>query len=290
MSVLATLILALVAALACGFVAWPILAQRNVRGRFVLGAAAAVFVLGVGGGLYLVFGHPALATRTLQGEQARDLNALIGRLAAAVRAHPDDPRGWALLGEAYTTAHDPEDAAKAFARAIAAAQGRGLNLAFLYSAYGEALAQSAAGAVTPDAEAAFTQALALDPRDQASRYYLGLAAAGRGNSAQALLYWKSLIGDLPANAPVHAELVDRIAALTARGGEAPDVGAMVARLAAQLKSAPDNAPGWLRLIRAYAVLGDRDKARAALADARKAAAGRSDQLAALDAEAKKLGL
>ncbi len=89
---------------------------------------------------------------------------------------------------------------------------------------------------------------------------------------------------------MRADLVDRIAALTARGGKAPDVGAMVAGLAARLKTYPDDPPGWQRLIRAYAVLGDRDKARAALNDARTIATGHDDQLAALDAEAKELGL
>ena len=65
---------------------------------------------------------------------------------------------------------------------------------------------------------------------------------------------------------------------------------MVAGLAARLKANPDDAAGWQRLIRAYAVLGDKDKARAALSDARKAMAAQSDQIAALDAEQKQLGL
>jgi cytochrome c-type biogenesis protein CcmH len=291
MTVLAYIILVLVAAVACAFVAWPILAQRANRGRYVLGAAAVVFVLGIGGGLYAELGRPALAVRTLKGPKDHDLNALIGRLNTAVRANAQDPRGWALLGQAYATARDPSDAAKAFGRAIEAAQARGQSFSFLYSAYGETLTQVSSGAVTPEAEAAFTQAFALDPKDTASRYYLGLAAAARGNANQALLYWNSLLTDVPANSAVHADLVDRIAGLAARsGGAAPDIATMVAGLAARLKANPDDAPGWQRLVRAYAVLGDKDRARAALADARKAANGRSDQLAALDAEQKALGL
>jgi cytochrome c-type biogenesis protein CcmH len=65
---------------------------------------------------------------------------------------------------------------------------------------------------------------------------------------------------------------------------------MVAGLAARLKSNPDDGAGWQRLIRAYAVLGDKHKARGALAEARKAMSARSDQIAALDAEQKQLGL
>jgi cytochrome c-type biogenesis protein CcmH len=103
--------------------------------------------------------------------------------------------------------------------------------------------------------------------------------------------WNSLLADLPANSPVRSDLVDRIAALTARsGGGPPDVGAMVVRLAERLKTDPNDPSGWQRLIRAYAVLGDKAKAQAALGNARKAMVGRGDVLAALDAEQKELGL
>ena len=291
MIALAFAILAAIALVAGGFVAWPILRAGANRGRFVLAAAAVLFVLGVGGGMYLLLGQPQLAVRTLEGSDAKDLNALIGRLGVAVREHPADPRGWALLGQAYLTAHDPADAAKAFARGIDAAKAVGMPPALFYSAYGEALTQASAGAVTPEAETAFAQALALDPKDQAARYYLGLAEAARGNTPKALALWNALLADLPANSPVRAELVDRIATLTAKAGSgAPDIGAMVAGLAARLKDHPDDAQGWLRLVRAYAVLGDKAKAQAAYRDACKSMATRSDVLAALDAERNELGL
>jgi len=291
MTALAFAIFALVALVAAGFVAGPILWRLKGRQGLVLGAAAILFVIGAGGALYLMLGHPALAVRTLKGDKDRSTNALIGRLAAAVRAHPRDPRGWALLGQYYFTARDPNDSASAFARAIDAAAAQGQHYSFLYSAYGEALTQASAGAVSPEAEAAFTQALALDPKDVSARYFLGLASAARGNAPVALGYWNSLLADTPANSDLHAELVDRIAALTARsGGGVPNIAGMVAGLAARLKADPNDAEGWQRLIRAYAVLGDQPKARAALADARKAFAGHADALTAFEAEAKSLGL
>jgi len=291
MTFLTYVILALIAASAGAFVAWPVLRSRANLGHVVLAAAAMLFVLGAGGALYLQFGHPELATRTLQGDEARDLNALIGRLAVVVRNRPSDPRGWAILGRAYLTAGDPSDAAKSFARAITAQRASGVVQPFLYSAYGEALTQDSAGAVTPEAEAAFSEALAGDAKDRAARYYLGLAAAARGNSDKALELWQSLLADVPPSSAVHQELVDRIAALTARkGGQAPDISAMVAGLAARLKASPNDGPGWQRLIRAYAVLGEKDKARQAIADARKAMAAQPEQIAALAAEQKSLGL
>ena len=43
---------------------------------------------------------------------------------------------------------------------------------------------------------------------------------------------------------------------------------MVDRLATRLKQNGDDVEGWLRLVRAYMVMGDRDKAKSALTDAR----------------------
>jgi cytochrome c-type biogenesis protein CcmH len=65
---------------------------------------------------------------------------------------------------------------------------------------------------------------------------------------------------------------------------------MVAALAARLKTDPNDAQGWQRLIRAYSVLGDKTKAQAALANARAAMKSNATALAALNAEAKNDGL
>ncbi len=65
---------------------------------------------------------------------------------------------------------------------------------------------------------------------------------------------------------------------------------MVEGLDARLKEDPSDLSGWLRLIRARAVLGERDKAKAALAKARQAFAGKPDALARLDALAGDLDL
>jgi len=57
---------------------------------------------------------------------------------------------------------------------------------------------------------------------------------------------------------------------------------MVARLADKLKQDASDVAGWERLLRAYMVLGEHDKAQAAAADARKALAGDPDKLRRLD--------
>src|ERR1041384_125195 len=57
---------------------------------------------------------------------------------------------------------------------------------------------------------------------------------------------------------------------------------MVDRLAARLKQDGSDLDGWLRLVRAYTVLGERDRALSALTDARRALGQDADKLRRLD--------
>jgi cytochrome c-type biogenesis protein CcmH len=65
---------------------------------------------------------------------------------------------------------------------------------------------------------------------------------------------------------------------------------MVARLAQKMAENGSDVDGWLRLIKAYSVLGERDKALSAAASARNALAGNSDNLRRIGELAKELGL
>ena len=65
---------------------------------------------------------------------------------------------------------------------------------------------------------------------------------------------------------------------------------MVDRLATRLKQNGDDVEGWLRLVRAYMVLGDRDKAMGALKDARQAVANNAERLRQLNEGLKDIGL
>jgi cytochrome c-type biogenesis protein CcmH len=65
---------------------------------------------------------------------------------------------------------------------------------------------------------------------------------------------------------------------------------MVERLAERLRKDGSDVEGWLRLVRSYVVLGDRDNARSAANEARRALAGQPDKVRRLDELAKGLGL
>jgi cytochrome c-type biogenesis protein CcmH len=288
---------ALVALAAAAFAAWPAWRAAESKGaRLLTMAAVALFVLGVGAGIYLMVGQPKLALREAQGIASRDPNGLAPMLIKRVRANPDDEQAWIFLARIYVTAGDASQAAGAFGRAVLAARKHGRETPDLDNAYGELMVQAAGGQVPPGAVSAFNAALAADPKNVPARYYLGMAAAQKGDRATAQRYWMSVLDDVPANAPLHSDLVDRLASIGAAppsiagAGGAPDISAMVAGLAARLQKNPNDAAGWLRLIRAYSVLGDTDKAKTALATARKTVGADASVKSALDSEAAELKL
>lgn len=280
----------LIALLAIAFAAMPLWRMSEKKGRWLLSGAIALFMLAIGGGTYFLVGRPHLAVRSAEGLNGnmREVNGLVPYLIARVRAHPQDVRAWRYLAQAYMGAGDPGDAAKALAKVIGLT---GKGDAGIDAAYGEALVADNGGQVPQEAEDAFNAALKVDPKNGPARFYLGLAKASHNDRAGAIALWQSLLADVPPNAPLHQILVDRLAMLTSQTpGGAPNPQTMVDMLAAQLKANPDDALGWVRLMRAYTVLGQTDKAKQALASARKAFATNKDAQTAFSTAAKALKL
>jgi len=289
MNIAVVLIFAAIAAVALAFACWP-LWRGNRPGRAVLTASLALLMIAIAAGAYIFVGRPDLATRSFESpeEKMKDSRALVTTLAWEMRQNPGDPRGWYLLGRSYLDLGDAQDAAVAFKRAVPLTPPK--DRPAMLSNYGEALMLAAGGAVTPDAEAAFRDALAGDPKDIKARVYLGQAFAQRRDAAHALELWRSVLADAPPDAPWRGELINRIALLEGLSEPPPNVKAMVAGLAARLKQSPNDMQGWQRLVKSYVVLGEPDKAREALADARRAFAGHQAELMQLDLEARALKL
>jgi cytochrome c-type biogenesis protein CcmH len=140
-----------------------------------------------------------------------------------------------------------------------------------------------------------------------ARYLVGLAAEQDGRKADAADIWRGMLANAPADAPwrplVQAALSrvgvaapklsdDTIAAAKemSEGDRNTMIRGMVERLATRLKDNGDDVEGWLRLVRAYIVLGEREKARGALNDARQATAKDAARLKQLNDGIKDLGL
>jgi len=161
--------------------------------------------------------------------------------------------------------------------------------------------------VTGEAKTEFERAVALAAEDVKANYFLGLAAEQDGRSSEAASIWRGMLEKAPANAPwrplVQSALVrvggspvpalsnDAVAA--AKDMSETDRGAMirgmVERLATRLKQNGDDVEGWLRLVRAYMVMGDAEKAKAASSDARRAVAKDPERLQQLNDGLKNVG-
>ncbi len=222
-----------------------------------------------------------------------DAEASAAALEKQLAAKPDDVDGWTQLARIDAQLQRWPDSADAYRHAVALAPER----ADIAAALGEVLVMGADGVVTPAARDTFTKVLARDSSNAMARYYLALGDAQEGKTKDAIAAWQQLAAAAPAGAPIRAELQRRIAEAAQAAGIAPPplappaaqppadaaapgpdasqmaaaanmtpeqretmIKGMVAQLASRLQAAPDDRDGWVRLGRAYGVLGERDKA------------------------------
>ena len=276
-------------------------------------AAAVVVIPAIALGLYLKLGSPNVPGQSAFARANEPIgNQSIASLVSQVEEHlarnPNDGAGWEVIAPVYLRLGRFDDAVAARWKAIALNGDSPAR----ESALGEALVAAADGVVTDEAKTAFQHAVASEAPDPQARYFLGLADEQDGNRQAAALKWRALLKDAPANAPwvgfVGAALArvtnepagspstgDAVADATAVGAmtdaqRADMIHGMVQRLADRLHANGSDVEGWTRLVRAYAVLGDRDKARDAAADARRALSDRPDDIKKIDALVKDLGL
>ncbi len=142
--------------------------------------------------------------------------------------------------------------------------------------------------------AAIADAHAALANDQEALQRLDQGLAGLEAEASARASGPGAAGPAPA-APSIAPKGPNASQVAAAAQMAPAerngmIEGMVARLAQKMAENGSDVDGWLRLIKAYSVLGERDKALAAAANARNALAGNSDNLRRIGELAKELGL
>lgn len=277
------------------------LSRRFVAMAIVIAVPALALVV------YLGLGSPGLpdqpfAARMAGPVEKLPIDALVLRVEQHLKEDPKDLRGWEVLAPAYVRQRRYQDAAEAWSRAIELDGETALRLA----ARGEAEVFAAKGIVVPAAREDFAKAVALDPQEPRAQYYMGVAEIEDGKKDAAAARWKAMIASAPADAPWRASIESELARLENPNAPGPDAGqvdaaanmspqarqkmieGMVGGLAARLDKAPNDIEGWLRLIRAYGVLGKRTEAEAALGRARTVFAGDKAALSRLDAAEKAL--
>ncbi|MEM8581803.1 MAG: c-type cytochrome biogenesis protein CcmI, partial [Pseudomonadota bacterium] len=252
-------------------------------------------------------GTPSLpfAERAAEQNEASEVaqlaRTLRNRLLEDREGGPTD--GWLLLGQTYMNMGRVEDAVEAFARIA----DRPDATSAIVSQYAEALISSENGVVTPRAAQAIERAMELDSRNPAALYYLAqyMAQEGRIPEAHAMLIarlqsaqgfqpWMEVFvrqanqlaeefGGQLVSLQDFAPALQGGGAMAIPGPTSEDIEAaqemsaedradfvrsMVDQLASRLAEEPGDLDGWLRLARAYSVLGEAADAAEAAANAR----------------------
>jgi cytochrome c-type biogenesis protein CcmH len=258
--------------------------------------------------LYSSLGSPWLGDfpmasrfRAVDATQARDI--LSAQVKEYLAGNPTDGTGWTMLAPELVRLGRYGEAIRAYRTSIDVSG----DSAERRSDLGEALARAAGGVVTTEARAEFERAVAQNADDPKAGYFLRLAAEQDGRTTDAASIWRGMLTKAATDAPWRPLLQSSLARVS--GPVAPalssdvmagardmsedqrctTVRGMVDRLATRLKQNGDDVEGWVRLVQAYLVLGERDRAANARSEARQAVAGDAKRLHQLNDGLRPLG-
>jgi cytochrome c-type biogenesis protein CcmH len=293
---------------------------------------AAILIVGVvlpllSLGLYLTYGSPRLPDQPLAARlddpvNERNIDALVARVEARLRAHPEEGEGWSAIAPVYLRAGRYGDAAEAYARAV---KLLGPSPKLL-SGQGQALVLANNGLVTKEAREVLEDALKRDGTLLEPRILIAIAKEQDGQFKEAVEDWRALLATAQEDEPWRAMAEKRLQAAeahlaggplpempapsaggqgTAKGPTSADIAAaqsmdpaerqamierMVQGLAARLDQGGGSVADWLTLLRAYTVLDRKDDAVKALGRAKGEFSGDGEALQQLDRLADELGL
>ena len=264
--------------------------------------------------LYIAMGRPDLPSQPLEARlenPGNDMAILVAKAEQHLAENPDDGKGWDVLAPIYFNTTRIADAENAYRNAIRLLGPSPIRLDGL----AETLIADANGVVTEDARKVLEQSLTLEPENPRAKFYVALSMEQAGQVADAKAAFEALAKESPANAPwlslVNEHIAKNGGAPAVANDKAPgnpteeDVAAaqdmssgdrqqmirgMVESLDAKLSADPKNFEGWMRLVRSYAVLNDKDRAASALKRGLAAFPAASEQGKQLIALAHELGI
>ncbi len=284
-------------------------ASAAPRPSLWLAAATTLLLPAAAVTLYLWLGVPGLPSLPLteRPPAAGQPENLIAEARAQVEREPGNREAWRVLGGLYVHQDRFDEAVAAYRRLLELAPEDRDTMGVL----AEILIARADGEVAREARLLLAEIIKADPGNPRARYYAALAMSQDGMLREALDIWSGLLRDSTPDAPWLPLVQSQVRAVAAAlgldesslseilapqsppspalpaGPSKDDVAAaaelsdeeriafirsMVERLAARLQDEPEDLQGWLRLARAYQVLGDLDQARTALERAQSAAA------------------
>lgn len=296
--------------------------------RIALVGAAVIALAAIGIAVTRNHADKSAPAEQSASEPVADVPTMITQLEERLRANPGDAKGWAMLGWSYRETGRFADAATAYRRATALAPADATNWSALGEALvlagkgdvpaeADAAFEKALAADPGDPRARYFTGVRMDMAGDhkgAIALWTDLLKKSPANApwvadvrdAIANVAQKNGIKvDLPepaaasasAGAEVAAQAIpgptqDQMAAASSLtpGQQDAMVKSMVDGLAARLAADPKDADGWIKLMRARMVLGQRDEAKQALASARSAFARDGAQQQRLRDAARALGV
>ncbi|AIC26522.1 cytochrome-c-type biogenesis protein CcmI 1 [Rhizobium etli bv. phaseoli str. IE4803] len=236
--------------------------------------------------LYVTMGRPGLPSQPLEARlenPGNDVAVLIAKAERHLAENPDDGKGWDVLAPIYVRTMRLNDAAVAYRNAIRLLGPSPIRLDGL----AETLMAVSEGVVTEEARQALEQSLTLEPNNPRARFYIALSMEQAGRADEARRAFEALAQQSPADAPWLPLVNEHIAKNGGAAAQpsAPDgptsedvaaaenmsagdrqqmIRGMVESLDAKLSAEPNNFEGWMRLVRSYAVMNDKDRAADAL--------------------------
>ncbi|WP_457774947.1 c-type cytochrome biogenesis protein CcmI [Rhizobium ruizarguesonis] len=252
--------------------------------------------------LYLTTGRPDLPSQPLEARlenPGNDVAVLITKAERHLAENPDDGKGWDVLAPIYFRTMRVNDAQVAYRNAIRLLGPSPVRLDGL----AETLIAVSDGVVTEEARQVLEQSLTLEPDNPRARFYIALSMEQAGRPDEARQAFEALAKQSPADAPwlplVNQHIAMNGGAPAGAGSAAPGAGSaapgtnpsapgnptqqdvaaaetmnagdrqqmirgMVESLDAKLSEDPNNFEGWMRLVRSYAVLNNKDRAAGAL--------------------------
>jgi cytochrome c-type biogenesis protein CcmH len=138
------------------------------------------------------------------GQRNQMIQGMVERLAARLKDQPDDVEGWRMLARSYRVLGEPAKAADA-AKQVASRRPHDTAAQLDYA--GALLALEKDGAPLSSATVdQFKRVAELDANNPEALYFLGQAAAERGDAERARTLWQRLLARIPKNAPERAQL------------------------------------------------------------------------------------
>jgi cytochrome c-type biogenesis protein CcmH len=274
----------------------PALRRRRAASAIALSAVPLLALA-----IYGAYGSPHLPTQPLSARlqtnpQQVDFATAVARIEAHLAQAPNDGRGWEVIAPVYLRNGRFADAVKAYGNAVRLLGEDAQRL----TNYGEALVAATEGVVSAEARQVFEKALQRDATMAKAHYYLARAAEQDGDRDGARAHYDAILSSSAPDAPWTPLVREQLARLDGDGASATvaslpedrqaSIRGMVEGLAQRLATSGGTADEWARLVRSYAVLGERDKASASLKSAREALARDQAGLGRLDSLAQELAL